>query len=66
MVFAPGADLSWIKDAKVVSLEVHDFFAKTFGLEAVSGRVHAAFKDTGYALAGDNEHMFYIAPELVQ
>jgi hypothetical protein len=33
MVFAPGADVSWIQDTKLVSLEVHDSFAKHFGLK---------------------------------
>lgn len=26
MVFMPGADMSWIQQARLVSLEVHDFF----------------------------------------
>lgn len=33
MVFAPGADVSWVGGAPVVSLEVHDRLAASFGLE---------------------------------
>lgn len=32
-VFAPNADVSWIEDAQVISLEVHDYFAGYFGLK---------------------------------
>lgn len=32
-VFAPNADVSWVPHAKVISLEVHDYFAGYFGLE---------------------------------
>lgn len=33
MVFAPGADLSWVGETPVVSMEPHDVFAHNFGLE---------------------------------
>lgn len=29
-VFAPGRDVSWIKHARAVSLELHDFFSGGF------------------------------------
>lgn len=31
-VFVPGADLSWLGGPRVVSLEIHDFFAERFGM----------------------------------
>ncbi|EFN59141.1 hypothetical protein CHLNCDRAFT_137966 [Chlorella variabilis] len=65
MVFGPDADTSWVKDVKLISLEVHDFFAKHFGLHAVTGRVNAVFGGLDFALTADNEHIFYIAPELL-
>lgn len=113
MVFGPDADTSWVKDVKLISLEVHDFFAKHFGLhvspcgpgragpgwrqhgaglgcrtgglrspllsaslgpwppppprfaQAVTGRVNAVFGGLDFALTADNEHIFYIAPELL-
>lgn len=37
MVFAPGGDFSWISEAKVVSMEIHDYFGSYFGLEQVRG-----------------------------
>lgn len=64
MVFAPGGDFDWIKQARAVTLEVHDFFAGYFGLTEVTSRVDAAFNTTGYSLASDNEHVTYIAPSL--
>lgn len=35
MVFAPGGDFSWISQAKVVSMELHDYFSGYFGLGEV-------------------------------
>jgi Methyltransferase FkbM domain len=32
MVFEPDADFSWIQTTKLLSLEVHDYFAPHFGL----------------------------------
>ncbi|KAL4857493.1 Glycosyltransferase family protein 64 protein C5 [Chlorella vulgaris] len=65
MVFAPGGDFSWISEAKVVSMEIHDYFGSYFGLEEdqVSRRVDAAFNTTGYQIASDNEHVMYIQPQ---
>jgi len=32
-VFAPNANIKWVDEAKVISLEVHDYFAGYFGLK---------------------------------
>jgi FkbM family methyltransferase len=68
MVMAPGEDLSWINDSKVVSLEVHDFFASYFGLGKtdISQRVEAAFKGRHFGRASDNEHTLFINYELLK
>lgn len=68
MVFEPGADFGWIKHARAVSLEIHDYFADYFGLgpssqQTVSKRIAAAFADTGYHSASDNEHVLFIQPD---
>lgn len=41
-MFAPGADLSWLGGPRVVSLEIHDFFASKFGLTVggIGGKTH--------------------------
>ncbi|KAI7846436.1 hypothetical protein COHA_000048 [Chlorella ohadii] len=63
-VFVPGADLSWLGGPRVVSLEIHDFFAERFGMTAVSGHVDAAFaQHPNYQIARDNEHVFFIDNE---
>lgn len=33
VVFEPGADFSWVSTTKLLSLEVHDWFAEHFGLK---------------------------------
>jgi hypothetical protein len=33
MVFDPSANTSWVRQAKLISLEAHDFFAQHFGLK---------------------------------
>ncbi|KAL4855450.1 hypothetical protein ACK3TF_003986 [Chlorella vulgaris] len=71
MVFASGGDFSWISQAKVVSMELHDYFSGYFGLgepdaQPVSRRVEAAFKSSGYSIATDNEHVMYIQPQHLQ
>jgi hypothetical protein len=33
MVMAPGVDTTWLQDAVVVMLEMHDRFAQFFGLK---------------------------------
>ncbi|KAI7839152.1 hypothetical protein COHA_007155 [Chlorella ohadii] len=65
-VFAPGRDVSWIKQARAVSLELHDFFSGYFGLRRgeISERVDAAFSSTGFTPVSDNEHIIYLNPEL--
>jgi hypothetical protein len=67
MVFEPSADFGWIKQARAVSLEIHDYFADYFGLgptseQVVSKRIAAAFAPTGYRSASDNEHVLFIQP----
>ena len=35
-----------------------------FGLEDVSSRIDAAFNTTDFTIVSDNEHIFYVCPEL--
>ena len=37
MVFAPDADVSWIKQASIISVKAHDQFASQLGLEVRLG-----------------------------
>ncbi len=61
-VFDPAtADLSWVDAARVISLEVHDYFAENFGLPDVSSRVHAAMAGRPFEVVTDNEHVYYLA-----
>lgn len=64
MVFAPGADTSWVADTDLISMEVHYGFAQYFALEAVSGRVDAALGQQGFRIANDNEHLYYVSQTL--
>ena len=63
-VFDPAADVSWIDEAKVISLEVHDYFAGYFGLKDVSSRIAAAFKGRPFAIVSDNEHVMYVTKDV--
>eukprot|EP00887_Chlorella_sp_A99_P000999 scaffold5.g999.t1 len=65
MVFAPGADMSWVDDVKVGVMEVHDRFAGYFGLRAVGSRVKKAF-DQRFDIAWDNEHVVFINKTFLQ
>ena len=64
MVFSPKADVSWIKTASVVSLEIHDYFGGYYGLNntgEISNRIASAFRNYQlFANATDNEHTFFI------
>ncbi len=61
VVFAPGADLSWVNAVQVVSLEVHDWFAGHFGLSDASSVIHDAMARRRFDVVTDNEHIYYLA-----
>ena len=70
MVFAPRADTSWIGDAAVISLEVHDYFGAYFGLnrpQEISSRIDAKMKNYRHEFktVSDNEHVMYISNGVV-
>ncbi|KAL4548212.1 hypothetical protein Ndes2526B_g07402 [Nannochloris sp. 'desiccata'] len=67
-VFAPGADISWIDKASVVSLEIHDDFHGYFNLgeTEISSRVAKAFNKRPYAIATDNEHTIFAKYDLLE
>ena len=68
MVFAPEADLSWMNNALLVSLEVHDFFHERYGLEEneISARIDAAFRGKSFLMATDNEHTWFVSDQLLE
>jgi FkbM family methyltransferase len=63
-VFSPNADISWVDEAKVISLEVHDYFAPYFGLQDVSSRIDAALSDRPFTIVSDNEHVMYLSKDV--
>lgn len=68
-VFGPHADLSWVKHAQLISIEVHDYFGPYLGLKdknAISSRIEKAFENTGLNLLSDNEHVYYMTDDLAQ
>lgn len=68
MVFMPEADTRWIQQARLVSLEIHDYFHNYFGLGPldISTRIDAAFNSSGYTIVSDNEHVYFVSPQLQQ
>ena len=42
--------------------------SRYFGLgpQDISNRIAAAFNDSGYAVVSDNEHIYYVSPQLRQ
>jgi FkbM family methyltransferase len=68
VVFAPGADISWINTASAVSLEIHDDFHHYFGLEKreISTRIANAFNKKPFGLATDNEHKIFASYTLLK
>jgi FkbM family methyltransferase len=66
-VFDPAtADLSWVDAARVISLEVHDYFAEHFGLKDVSTNIGAAMAGRPFTIVADNEHVFYLKRSVVE
>jgi FkbM family methyltransferase len=67
-VFAPGADISWIDKASVISLEIHDFFHGYFNLgeKDISTRIASAFERRPYGVATDNEHTIFAKYSLLK
>jgi FkbM family methyltransferase len=67
VVFDPAtADLSWVDAARVISLEVHDYFAQHFGLADVSTNIGAAMAGRPFTIVADNEHVFYLKRDVVE
>ena len=68
VVFAPGADISWIDKADAVSLEIHDDFHGYFGLGKyeISDRIAKAFNKKPFGLATDNEHTIFASYDLLK
>ena len=67
VVFDPAsADLSWVDAARVISLEVHDYFAGHFGLKDVSTNIGAAMAGRPFTIVADNEHVFYLKKDVVE
>lgn len=64
-VFDPSSDFSWIDSAKVISLEVHDYFAGYFGLEYVSPRIDEVMSGRPFTIVSDNEHVLYVSNDII-
>jgi FkbM family methyltransferase len=66
MVFAPDADVSWVKHTTMLSLEVHDYFASYFGLKEVSTRIDAVMRrHPEFTIVSDNEHVMYLSRQVM-
>lgn len=63
-VFSPDADVSWIDAAKVISLEVHDYFAGYFGLQDVSSYIDNAMTGRPFTIVSDNEHVLFLSKDV--